>query len=183
MLTNLWVSSQVARNCHETRKERESGKVQKHCCTRLLVLPPIEVARFRQDVQLGGEPPSETAEAGAYSKRARQEGGRVMVTEQAKQMAEFFASLAARTSKPDLDLATMRDINEGVHVCGTEPEGVTYAEVDAGGVPALWCVPKGSDPERVLLHSHNGGDCGLKTDYHHSPAADRCAPARGTALA
>src|SRR5258706_13529452 len=153
MLAKWGVDCEVGRNGHETRKGRESGKVQKHCCTRLLVLPPIEVARFRQDVQLGGEPPSATAEAGAYSKRARQEGGRVMVTEQAKRMAEFFASLAARTSKPDLDLATMRDINEGVHVCGTEPDGVTYAEVDAGGMPDLWCIPHGSNTEHTLLHS------------------------------
>ncbi len=80
-----------------------------------------------------------------------------MVTEQAKHMAEFFESIAERTSKPDMDLATMRDITEGLHVCGTEPEGVTYAEVDAGGVPALWCIPEGYDTEHVLLHSHNGG--------------------------
>ena len=38
-----------------------------------------------------------------------------------------------------------------------EPEAVTYAEVDADGVPALWCIPQGSDPDRVLLHSHSGG--------------------------
>jgi hypothetical protein len=68
-----------------------------------------------------------------------------MVTEQAKHMAEFFESIAERTSKPDMDLATIRDITEGLHVCGNEPEGVTYAEVDAGGVPALWCIPQGSD--------------------------------------
>jgi acetyl esterase/lipase len=29
--------------------------------------------------------------------------------------------------------------------------------VDAGGVPALWCIPQGSDPALVLLHSHSGG--------------------------
>jgi hypothetical protein len=39
----------------------------------------------------------------------------------------------------------------------TEPEGVTYAEVDAGGVPALWAVPEGADPNRALLHFHFGG--------------------------
>ena len=93
-----------------------------------------------------------------------------MITEQAKQMAEFFASLAERTSKPDLDLATMRDINEGLHVCGTEPEGVTYAEVDAGGVPALWCIPQGSDTEHVLLHSHNGGTVVLSMHSDRKPA-------------
>ena len=93
-----------------------------------------------------------------------------MVTEQAKHMTEFFASIAARTSKPDLDLATMRDIIEGLHVCGTEPEGVTYAEVDAGGVPALWCIPQGSDTEHVLLHSHNGGTVVLSMHSDRKPA-------------
>jgi len=42
-------------------------------------------------------------------------------------------------------------------LAATEPEAVTYAEVDADGVPALWCIPQGSDPARVLLHSHSGG--------------------------
>jgi len=93
-----------------------------------------------------------------------------MITEQAKQMAEFFASHAERVSKPDLDLATKRDINEGLHVCGTEPEGVTYAEVDAGGVPALWCIPQGSDTEHVLLHSHNGGTVVLSMHSDRKPA-------------
>ncbi len=46
MLTRMRVSPQVARNGHETRKELSYGKVQKHACTRLLVLPPISVARF-----------------------------------------------------------------------------------------------------------------------------------------
>src|SRR5260370_20850436 len=78
-------------------------------------------------------------------REARYEGGRVMVTEQARHMAEFYASIAKRTSKPDLDLATMRDINEGLHVCGTEPEGATYAEVDAGVLTALGCNRQGSD--------------------------------------
>src|SRR5260221_3248612 len=95
-----------------------------------------------------------------------------MVTEQAKQMAEFYASIAERMSKPDLDLATMRDISEGLHVCGTEPEGVTYAEVDAGGVSALWCIPEGSDTEHVLLHSHNGGEGRLSMHSHPKPAGE-----------
>jgi epsilon-lactone hydrolase len=29
--------------------------------------------------------------------------------------------------------------------------------VDAGGVPALWCIPEGCDPDSVLLHAHAGG--------------------------
>jgi hypothetical protein len=32
-----------------------------------------------------------------------------------------------------------------------EPEGVSYAEEDDGGVEALRCIPADSDPEAVLL--------------------------------
>src|SRR5260370_16597040 len=92
-----------------------------------------------------------------------------MVTEQARQMAEFYASIAKRVSKAYPDVATMRDIDEGLHVCGTEPEGVTYAEVDAGGVPALWCIPQGSHTEHVLLHIHNGGHAPPSHPPHPQP--------------
>jgi hypothetical protein len=42
-------------------------------------------------------------------------------------------------------------IVETMHVATKEPEGVSYAEEDAGGVEALWCIPADSDPEGVLL--------------------------------
>jgi acetyl esterase/lipase len=74
-----------------------------------------------------------------------------------KQMNELYRSIKERASKPGLDLATIRDIVENLHLAAAEPEAVTYAEVDADGVPALWCIPQGSDPTRVLLHSHSGG--------------------------
>ena len=80
-----------------------------------------------------------------------------MASQQQKQMNELYASIKVALSKPDIDLATLRDIAEGVHLATREPEGVTYAEVDAGGAPALWCIPQGCDPDRVLLHSHAGG--------------------------
>jgi epsilon-lactone hydrolase len=80
-----------------------------------------------------------------------------MASEQQKQMNELYASIKERLSNPDIDLATRRDIAENFHLAATEPEAVTYSEVDAGGVPALWCIPQGCDPDRVLLHSHAGG--------------------------
>jgi hypothetical protein len=80
-----------------------------------------------------------------------------MASKQLKQLTELFASLRERASKPDLDLATRRDILENLHVAASEPEAVTYAEVDADGVPVLWCLPEGCDADRVLLHSHAGG--------------------------
>jgi acetyl esterase/lipase len=72
-------------------------------------------------------------------------------------MNELYASIKERMSKPNLDLAMNRDIVENLHLAAIEPEAVTYAEVNADGVPALWCIPEGSDPDRILLHSHSGG--------------------------
>ncbi|WP_232005302.1 alpha/beta hydrolase [Mycobacterium sp. 852002-53434_SCH5985345] len=85
------------------------------------------------------------------------EKGTLMASKQAEQFAEFLGVLSARSSNPDLDLATVRDIIETMHVATKEPERVSYQEVSAGGVDALWCIPADSDPEAVLLHSHLGG--------------------------
>ena len=88
---------------------------------------------------------------------ARREGGVARASEESKYLVELFASVKERMWKPDLDLETIRDIVEHLQLAATEPEAVTYTEVDAGGVPALWCIPEGSDANRVLLHSHGGG--------------------------
>lgn len=80
-----------------------------------------------------------------------------MASKQAEQFAEFLGVLSARSSNPDLDLAAVRDIIDTMHLAAKEPEGVSYQEVNAGGVEALWCIPAESDPEVVLLHGHLGG--------------------------
>jgi monoterpene epsilon-lactone hydrolase len=66
-----------------------------------------------------------------------------MASTQPVEFANFFADLSQRSSNPTFDLSTVRDIVETRHVATKEPEGVTYAEVDAGGVEALWCIPAG----------------------------------------
>src|SRR3981189_1040036 len=83
-----------------------------------------------------------------------------MASKQLMLMNDLYASIKERMSTPGLDLATNRDIVENLHLAAAEPEAVTYAEVDAGGVPALWCIPQGSDLSRVLLHRHSGGSVG-----------------------
>ncbi len=80
-----------------------------------------------------------------------------MASQQLKHMNGLYASIKERLSKPDIDLATRRDIAENLHLAAIKPEVVTYAEVDTDGVPALWCIPEGSDPDRILLHSDSGG--------------------------
>src|ERR1700722_9890535 len=83
--------------------------------------------------------------------------GGLMASDQAVQFATFLGGRRARFSKPPLDLPTVRDVTESMHLATKEPEGVSYAEEDAGGVEALWCIPADSDPDAVLLHSHLGG--------------------------
>ena len=73
-----------------------------------------------------------------------------MISNQNKQMAQLFASITERMSRPDLDLATIRDVYESLHLAASEPEGVSYAAVDIDGVSALWCVPRDCDMNRVL---------------------------------
>ena len=74
-----------------------------------------------------------------------------MTSDQVVQFATFLGTLPARFSNPDLDLATVRDIVETMHPATNEPEGVSYAEEDAGGGGALRCIPADDDPEAVLL--------------------------------
>ncbi|MCV7030052.1 alpha/beta hydrolase fold domain-containing protein [Mycobacterium sherrisii] len=101
-----------------------------------------------------------------------------MVSTQAKEFADFFGALSARSANPNFELGTVRDIIETMHVATTEPEGVSYAEVDAGGVQALWCIPADSDPDRVLLHNHMGGTV-VTSMYSDRKAAAHIAKAAG----
>jgi len=80
-----------------------------------------------------------------------------MVSTQNKQMAQFFASVTERMSRGDFDLPTTRDVYERLHLAASEPEGVSYADVDIDGLPALWCIPADCDVDRILLHAHGGG--------------------------
>ena len=77
-----------------------------------------------------------------------------MSSNESREFAQFGAAVRWRLSDPNLDLATIRDIVETAHTAAKEPEDVTYAEVDAGGVEALWCVPADSDSRTALLHIH-----------------------------
>ncbi|WP_280334774.1 alpha/beta hydrolase [Nocardia wallacei] len=90
-----------------------------------------------------------------------------MVSKGAGVLRDVYQLLADRSAAaPDMDLATMRDLFENMHTVTPEPEDVTYAEVEAGGTPAIWCLPVDRADDRVLLHHHGGGFmvCSMYTD-------------------
>lgn len=80
-----------------------------------------------------------------------------MATDQAVEFAGFLAQLEERASNAGMDLPTVRDAFESIHSGTTEPEDVTYVEVNAAGVEALWCIPADADPDAVVLYSPMGG--------------------------
>jgi acetyl esterase/lipase len=59
-----------------------------------------------------------------------------------------------------------------------EPRGVDYLETEAGGRPAMWAVPHGSDADRVLLCLHGGGFVGGSL-YTHRKLFGHLAKAAG----
>jgi len=59
-----------------------------------------------------------------------------------------------------------------------EPREVDYLETEAGGVPAMWAVPKRSHPDRVLLCLHGGGFVGGSI-YTHRKMFGHLAKAAG----
>jgi epsilon-lactone hydrolase len=64
---------------------------------------------------------------------------------------------AALAANPEMPLDELRLMFEHWGDATAEPGGVDYLETNAGGVPALWAVPKGCAEDRVLLCLHGGG--------------------------
>lgn len=101
-----------------------------------------------------------------------------MASQQAAEFTKFLADLSLRASKPNFEVPTIRDVVENIHVATKEPEGVTYAEVDAGGVEAMWCIPEGATPDAAILHTHMGGSV-LMSMHSDRKAAAHIAKATG----
>jgi epsilon-lactone hydrolase len=66
------------------------------------------------------------------------------------------STAAAMASMPPLDEWRDKTEKEWTNLTA-EPGGVDYLEVDAGGVLAMWIVPKNCVQNRVLLCMHGGG--------------------------
>ncbi|MDT3443284.1 alpha/beta hydrolase [Pseudofrankia sp. BMG5.37] len=72
---------------------------------------------------------------------------------------------AARASAPPSRAAQLA-MAEEIGNSTSEPDGVTFEDVDAGGVPAQWARPDGAPTNRVLLYLHGGGYCFCSVRSH-----------------
>jgi len=89
-----------------------------------------------------------------------------------------YATLVANAGKMTSPQAII-DFNDTHWTALTgEPGGVDYIEVDAGGVPALWILPKDADERRVLFYAHGGGFVGGSI-YTHRKLVGHLAKAVG----
>jgi phosphinothricin tripeptide acetyl hydrolase len=76
------------------------------------------------------------------------------------------------------DILSMRASMEAVMGAIPAPDGVELEAVDAGGVPAEWTTPAGSESGRVIVYLHGGGYA-LGSIRTHRPLAARLASAAG----
>jgi acetyl esterase/lipase len=88
-----------------------------------------------------------------------------MASQQAEAIKDRLREFAAGLS-PDLELSDMRASYETFAGLTATPTGVTWTEVDAGGVPAIWADPDGGSRDRVLEYVHGGGYVIGSADYY-----------------
>ena len=82
----------------------------------------------------------------------------MMASKQSNQLTTLYKSwIAALSANPEMPLDELRAMFEHWGDVTAEPGGMDFIETDAGGVPALWAVPKTCTQDRVLLCSHGGG--------------------------
>lgn len=81
-----------------------------------------------------------------------------MASEQAEMMRSAMQRLRDHAQNmPQPTLAERRAVTEMLGGLTTDPGGVTWTDVDAGGVPAIWAEPRSCAPDRALLYLHGGG--------------------------
>ncbi|KKK18892.1 hypothetical protein P175DRAFT_0523229 [Aspergillus ochraceoroseus IBT 24754] len=82
-----------------------------------------------------------------------------MPSVESQALREIYETRAARMAAiPKIDLATLRSLYEEEQLCSAEPAGVTYENIDAGGIPSIWVSPvPGPSIAGVILYFHGGG--------------------------
>lgn len=95
-------------------------------------------------------------------------------------LRELYADWTERMgANPDMSIAEMRSLFDEWHQATGEPEEVTYADGELGGVPGVWCKPIGADEKKVIVFTHGGGFAVGSASSHRKIAA-HLAKAMGT---
>jgi len=103
-----------------------------------------------------------------------------MASKQTEELNKLYREWAAALqANPEMPLDELRHMFEQWERITGEPGAVDYIETDAGGVPALWAVPKNCAQDRVLLCAHGGGYVvgsmyTRRKTYAHVAKAIRC---------
>lgn len=106
-----------------------------------------------------------------------------MASEQSRALGNMFESMAQRSAaNPEMDIVTLRSMFDELGNLAREPEGVTYQEVDADGVPSILCTPQDADPTRAIFFTHGGGFVGNTAASHRKMAAHLGKAARAKVL-
>jgi acetyl esterase/lipase len=79
-----------------------------------------------------------------------------MASEQANAIRERIRQLAG-SIEPNMELVEFRAIYGDFAALTAEPDGISWTEVEAGGVPAIWAEPEGGSRDRVVQYVHGGG--------------------------
>jgi epsilon-lactone hydrolase len=87
------------------------------------------------------------------------EGQKIMASERSEMVRNHWRSMTeAAVANPNQTPAEVRERVERYWPALTaEPGGVDYLEVEVGGLPALWAVPKQAAEDRVIFSVHGGG--------------------------
>lgn len=81
-----------------------------------------------------------------------------MPSEQSQDLTSLYRTWSeALARNPAMPLDDMRRMFEHWGDVTMEPGGIDYIETDAGGVPAMWAIPKDCTQDRVLQCLHGGG--------------------------
>jgi acetyl esterase/lipase len=82
-----------------------------------------------------------------------------MASPQAEAIKEQFRQLRTQLEGAEAP-PTLEEMRAGMNAFGelpTVPDGVTWEDVDAAGVPAIWAIPTDEAPGRAVLYVHGGG--------------------------
>lgn len=97
-----------------------------------------------------------------------------MPSKQSEAVKRHWAALRLASEQPDAE----QPDNESWGNLTAEPRQVDYIETEAGGLPAMWAVPKRAAEDRVLLCMHGGGSVGGSI-YTHRKMVGHLAKATG----